>query len=239
MKASKEYIQILILTLLSGLFFSKNICAQNVKEVRVTFRPVYVNAPLIPLKKYAAGNNSGTIRLNTVRFYISNLRLQMGKVTVWQEKKSYHLMDFSNTSSFYLTLNEVPDVKYDELVFDLGIDSITNVSGAMSGDLDPTNGMYWTWQSGYVNMKLMGTYSDESVRNKEFQFHIGGYQFPYNTLQTVKLGVSSSKDIAIDADFSKLLGGLNYPEVKEIMQPCGEAMIFSEKAALIFSSRIK
>jgi hypothetical protein len=37
-------------------------------------------------------------------------------------------------------------LKYDQIQFQLGIDSLTNVSGAMGGDLDPTKGMYWTWQ---------------------------------------------------------------------------------------------
>lgn len=26
----------------------------------------------------------------------------------------------------------------------------------MDGDLDPLNGMYWAWNSGYINMKIEG-----------------------------------------------------------------------------------
>jgi hypothetical protein len=239
MPTTKKYFRFLLIAFLWCLFIPEITFAQSVKELRISFRPVYGAAPLIPVKKYDAGKNGGSIRVNTLRFYISNVKLQRENATVWQEKNSVHLIDFTNASTFNIHLSDVPDVKYDELVFNLGIDSITNVSGAMGGDLDPTNGMYWTWQSGYVNMKLMGTYSDESIRNKEFQFHIGGYQFPYYAMQTVSLTVAPMKDIAIDADFSELLRELNYIEVKEIMQPCDEAMKFAEKSALIFRSRVK
>lgn len=233
----KELFRFVVMTLLCCSVLPENLNAQSVKEIRVVFRPVYFNEPFIPVKKYSADSRGGSIRMNTLRFYISNVRLQQKKVTVWQEGNSHHLIDFNNTKSFNVLLNDVPDVLYDEIVFDLGIDSITNVSGAMGGDLDPTNGMYWTWQSGYVNMKIMGAYSDDVLQNKDFQFHIGGYQFPYNSLQTVSIDVSPARVINIDADFSKLLHELNYNEVKEIMQPCDEATKFAKSAALIFRSR--
>ena len=59
------------------------------------------------------------------------------------------------------------------IYFQIGIDSLTNVSGDLDGDLDPALGMYWAWNSGYINMKLEGKSSSCKSVKKEFQFHIG------------------------------------------------------------------
>ena len=82
--------------------------------------------------------------------------------------------------------------RHDKIKFNLGIDSLTNVSGVMGGDLDPTKGMYWTWQSGYINFKMEGSSAVCPTRNHEFQFHIGGYQDPFYAMQTLELEVKNS-----------------------------------------------
>ena len=38
----------------------------------------------------------------------------------------------------------------------LGVDSVLNYNGVHEGALDPINGMYWTWQTGYIHCKLEG-----------------------------------------------------------------------------------
>ena len=58
-----------------------------------------------------------------------------------------------------------------------------NTSGAHSGALDPSNGMFWSWQSGYINFKIEGLSPSCVTRKNKFQFHIGGYQAPHNTLR--------------------------------------------------------
>ena len=79
---------------------------------------------------------------------------------------------------------EIPeDTEFDAIQFNLGIDSLTNVSGALGGDLDPTKGMYWTWQNGYVNFKLQGTSDLCNNPKNEFEFHLGGYLKPFNNYE--------------------------------------------------------
>ena len=56
----------------------------------------------------------------------------------------------------------------------LGVDSVLNYNGVHEGALDPINGMYWTWQTGYINCKLEGNIICDSSR-KSFEYHIGGY----------------------------------------------------------------
>ena len=69
-----------------------------------------------------------------------------------------------------LALQIPSNIPFSKLKFQLGIDSLTNVSGAMGGDLDPTKGMYWTWQSGYINMKIEGKSNSCKTRKNQFQF---------------------------------------------------------------------
>jgi hypothetical protein len=68
------------------------------------------------------------------------------------------LIDFDENDSNALCLEIPDDIEFDAIQFNLGLDSLTNVSGALGGDLDPTKGMYWTWQNGYVNFKLQGSF---------------------------------------------------------------------------------
>ena len=111
----------------------------------------------------------------------------------------------------------------------MGIDSTTNVSGAMGGDLDPTKGMYWTWLSGYINFKLEGTSNICKTRHNEFQFHLGGYQHPFNSLQTVFIEISSKSTIEINIDLLKIFQQINLAQQHHIMSPEQDAMDFSEK----------
>jgi hypothetical protein len=65
----------------------------------------------------------------------------------------------------------------------IGVDSTRNVSGAQTGALDPTNDMFWTWNSGYIFVKMEGT--STSAPSNDLTFHIGGFQSPNNTIRTV------------------------------------------------------
>ena len=104
-----------------------------------------------------------------------------------------------------LILKLPPDLTYDQLAFDIGIDSITNVSGAMGGDLDPTKGMYWTWQSGYINFKLEGTSPDCPARKNEFQFHLGGYAYPNASVQKIALTATGQGNINVQMNLDMFL----------------------------------
>ncbi|MFN6086764.1 MAG: MbnP family protein, partial [Fluviicola sp.] len=116
--------------------------------------------------------------------YISNVELKNGNKVVFKEKNSFHLIDFSDTSttSFLLTNKKV---NFTSISFQVGVDSSTTLSGALGGDLDPTKGMYWTWQTGYIHFKLEGINNFKT--KKDFVYHIGGFQHPNNTLRKIEL----------------------------------------------------
>lgn len=170
----------------------------------------------------------GRVRIETLKFYISSIQLLNQNKIVYQEKLSFHLIDISDSSQQSLTLIIPKNTNYTNLKFNLGIDSITNTSGAMGGDLDPTKGMYWTWQSGYINFKFEGTSDFSKHPKKEFQYHIGGYQNPFATIQTINLEIFPNKKLLVGIDTKQALESIQICSTDHIMSPTLEAVKISK-----------
>lgn len=179
-------------------------------------------------------SSASDYKIDVLRFYISNIRFYKKDSLVYQEQKSFHLCDASIPNSNRFLMSKSENVSFDKFQFDLGIDSTTNVSGAMGGALDPTNGMYWTWQSGYINFKLEGRSNSCDTRNHEFQFHLGGYASPFSSLQTVSFNVKNSRDFILVLDLSQLLNNVDLAKQNHIMSPSIEAVKFSKLVAQSF-----
>lgn len=192
----------------------------------IKFKPVFGSHSFSVDSTYYIGTKD-SIQFTALRFYVSNIELLSHNKTVWKETTSFHLMDAANEKSMQIQMPS--NVSYDKLKFNLGIDSVTNVSGALGGDLDPTKGMYWTWQSGYINFKLEGNSNLCKTRHNEFQFHLGGYQYPNNSLQTVFIDINNKSSIEIVMDIKKIIEQIHLTEQNHIMSPGKEAVEFSEK----------
>ena len=95
------------------------------------------------------------------------------------------MIDIFKPETLDILLNTTTFSNGDELSFNLGVSSNMNRTGAHSGALDPSNGMFWSWQSGYINFKIEGISPSCLTRKNKFQFHIGGYQAPHNTLRRI------------------------------------------------------
>ncbi len=103
-------------------------------------------------------NSSGeSFTVTKLKYYISNVRLLNADSVVYSLPDGYFLVDESNQPSTKLSFPNVPGGAYTSIKFTLGVDSARNVSGAQTGALDPANGMFWTWSSGYIFYKLEGT----------------------------------------------------------------------------------
>ncbi|MBL0341109.1 MAG: hypothetical protein IPP71_09390 [Bacteroidetes bacterium] len=216
------------------LFQTHSLRAQVDKIQKISFVLKYGNLPLKLDTHYALGNGD-SIEINTLKFYISELQFFKNDTIVFKEPNSYHLVDAAEENSKQIQFSIPSVTAFHTIRFNLGIDSITNFSGALGGELDPTKGMYWTWQNGYINFKMEGKCNSIANPNKEFQFHLGGYQYPYNSLQTVVLNVSGSEQLFIVMDIEKLISGIDLSYQNQIMSPGKEAMILSEKIYKIFS----
>ena len=105
----------------------------------------------------------------------------------------------------------------------------------MGGDLDPTKGMYWTWQNGYINFKIEGKSNLSIAKNKEFVFHLGGYQNSFSTLQTIQLPVQYLSISPINIAIDKWINEIDLNKQNHIMSPSKEAVLLANKLSTIFS----
>lgn len=158
-----------------------------------------------------------SLSIETFKFYLHDIQLFNRKKLVASQQK-HQLMDAENPESFVWLNEPLPD--FDSLAFCFGTDSLVNTSGVMGDDLDPTNGMYWAWQSGYINLKVEGYSPVCNSRNHKFQYHIGGFQGDDNTIRRV--GMARQAGI-IRLDLQAFLMQMDLIKRPEIMQPCSAA----------------
>ena len=221
--------------LLIFAFKSFLVLAQTAQKTSIVFHPMFGNSILTPNNLFYTLSKGDSIQIETFKFYISSIEFLKDDKIVWKEENSFHLINVADEKSLTIFIPGASNITYNTIRFNLGIDSLTNVSGAMGGDLDPTKGMYWTWQSGYVNLKLEGRSNVCKSRNNEFQFHLGGYQYPFNALQKVILKVEENKKTNIVLDIKKCIDNIDLSQQNQIMSPSKQAVLLSEKAVEIFS----
>lgn len=133
-------------------------------------------------------------------YYISNVKLKKSDGTYFTETNSYHLIKETDAASLMFKLSEVPEGEYTEVQFMLGVDSTRNVSGAQTGALDPANGMFWSWNSGYIMAKVEGTSPQSTQTAQDLVFHVGGFSGANSVLKTIKLPLSTRAKVTATID---------------------------------------
>ncbi len=216
--------------LLFFLFIGTSLLGFSQENV-LTLQPMFGKEALTLNKKYYIGNE--WIECSALRFYVSNITFYKGANKI-KDQTMRHLMDLENPES--LQIAGVPET-FDSICFALGLDSLTNVSGILDGDLDPILGMYWAWNSGYINLKLEGHSSMVHTADQLFEFHIGGYLPPFTTLQTICLPWNQKENLhVIGMDISKLLNAVNLDNDKNIMIPGKQAHELSKLFPTMFNT---
>ncbi len=204
--------------------------AQSLRSISVSFIPVY-KGELFELNDEV---DNYDITISKLKFYLSNIGLSSSDKGDWIEKDSYHLLDFDEPKGMTIMLQIPENLAANSLNFNLGVDSLTNVSGAMSGDLDPMHGMYWAWQSGYINFKIEGKSDKCPGRKNKFQFHLGGFLAPFNAMQKVSLPIIIKDEIYVVFDIGELIESVDVSKVYEIMSPKAKAVSMAQEAASLF-----
>lgn len=192
---------------------------------------------LVRNKNYIS-ESKDTLEIEVFRFYISNIKLYFSDSTTFSEENSYHLVDIENPNSLRIPIAKKYGKSISKLTFSVGVDSLANVSGAMSGDLDPTKGMYWAWQSGFINMKIEGKSSSCKTRKNAFQFHIGGYMKPNYAIRTIELKPINS-NFEFNVDIAEFFKDIKLSENNSIMIPSSKAMELADKTVGMFSVNSK
>jgi len=222
-----------IYSLVIFLFFQWNYSQEKKDDFCLRFNIKYENETLVQNKKYVS-KSKDTLQLETFRFYVSNIKLILKDNSEISEENSYHLIDLEDPNTQKISFSKKPNIEIKKIVFSLGIDSTASVSGALSGDLDPTKGMYWAWQSGYINFKIEGNSSSCKTRNNAFQFHVGGYLKPNYAIRTIELEPLNS-NFVINVDLAEWFNQIKLSETNSIMIPGLKAMDLADKAKSMFS----
>lgn len=217
----KKVVVVIVIFALACLSFQMKI---NKKDIPVLLYLNFQNEPLVLNDKKYVTKTNDTVTITKMKFYLSNIVLELEDGTQYKESNSVHLVNAETLSSLRFNLKNVPDLKIKKIRFNIGIDSLNNVSEKFDGDLDPALGMYWAWNTGYIYMKLEGKSSSCTSVKKEFQFHIGGYLPKQNALQEIELKIDENQIINIEVELSKWLDFLSLKETNSIMIPGEKAL---------------
>lgn len=129
-------------------------------------------------------NSSGeTFSITTLNYYISNIRLGTASGQDYEvpQDSSYFLVSENDPGSQLVKLRNIPAGDYNQITFIIGVDSLRSTMDVSrrQGVLDPAqghDGMYWTWNSGYIFFKMEGTSPvAPAEQHHKFYYHIGGF----------------------------------------------------------------
>jgi len=210
------------------LFSMVGVFAQSTKKLNIQYTPIFGTSPFKLNDTSYTLNNNDSIRFTTLKFYISSVELINNNNIVFKERNYFHLIDIAENNSNSYSLLVPKGITFTSIRFNIGIDSTTNMAGALGGDLDPLKGMYWTWQNGYINWKIEGTCPRVPTKNHSFQFHLGGYQFPFNSIQKVQLPIKNQQSIDVQFDIKMLMDAIPLANQFRIMSPSTEGVLLSK-----------
>jgi hypothetical protein len=172
----------------------------------------YVGDKPLKLDSVFYKNSFGqSFNVGMFKYYVGNFHLKNNKGLEFVSK-GYFLINEEDKSTMQINIDTIPEGEYNTISFTLGVDSVDNCSGAQSGALDPVNGMFWAWNSGYIFMKIEGISSASTSTGKRLEFHIGGYKEPNNCIKIIHLPlknfvVDGINTIVIKADLNHLFSG--------------------------------
>ncbi|EHQ27421.1 hypothetical protein BDD43_1129 [Mucilaginibacter gracilis] len=128
--------------------------------------------------------NGDDLKITTFKYYISNVSLIAKNGDKIAIPDSYFLVNAADSTTLNQQITNIPEGKYTGITFTIGVDSLRNFAGAQTGVLDPAKGMFWSWNSGYIFVKLEGESPKSTAKKNRLTFHIGGAKAPNNTIRT-------------------------------------------------------
>jgi hypothetical protein len=147
----------------------------------------FVGDSLMDLDKTTYKNELGQeYTLSKFKYYISNIQLMNASGKNFSSKECF-LVNEDKKESLKLSLDGIEAGEYSSISFLLGVDSVRNCSGIQDGALDPVQGMFWAWNTGYIFLKIEGHSPVSQSPGRIFEYHIGGYKEPVNSIRKIEL----------------------------------------------------
>ena len=196
---------------------------------------------------FYTNSSNESFNVTRLKYYISKVQFYKVDALVYEMPDSYFLVDESNQSTTKLVIPNVPGGGYTSVRFTIGVDSARNVSGAQTGALDPANGMFWTWSSGYIFFKLEGTSPASTQVGNSYIYHIGGYNSTNNANREVEVDFAGESlivngareaEIHVIADILKVFSTPNTISIATLntqMGPGVNALLIADNYKQMFS----
>ncbi|MDX2195060.1 MAG: MbnP family protein [Cytophagales bacterium] len=231
-------------------------------QIKINFDNVVGSSQLVLDKEYT-NSHGEKYKVDILKYYISNICLKKAD-GLWYthlQDSSYFLIDESHGT--YVNLNNVPFDTYSELKFTVGVDSLRSTMDASKrkGVLDPAEGMYWSWNSGYIFLMMEGTSPSVSVSGVHttsgshhqrvesegrYRFHIGGFggysSKTINNLRSTTLAMpngatvsgTNTPSIHLIVDVAKVFYGTH-----DVKLATNSVVMFNEFSANVANNYIK
>lgn len=184
-------------------FLGLSVCCESQAQQSISFQHFVGNQPLV-LEDSIKNGNAEILVIRRFKYYVSNLVLIDAQGNRQNISDTYYLINEAEPNSKKIILPN-SNKNYNAIEFVLGVDSARNCSGIQTGVLDPMQGMFWTWNTGYVFAKLEGSSPSSSLPAHAFTYHIGGFRTGENVLKTIRLAISGSslpKDLQVKVDLN-------------------------------------
>lgn len=196
--------------------------------------------------QWYVNENGDSFTVSTFNYYISNVKLTGANGNNYTETNSYHLVKQSDAASTSFNMSDVPVGKYTGVTVTIGVDSAHNVSGAQTGALDPTNGMFWSWNTGYIMLKFEGKSPKSTQPDNFIAFHCGGFSGPNNVVRTVSFTFSQPIEVSkggtphihLTADVLALFKSPNkidFSQIMDVQMPGADAKKIADNYANMFT----
>ncbi len=203
------------------------------ENLEINFQATLERQPIELGSTYEYENSE--ITFEVLKFYIGKIQFFKNGEPITEVFDSFRLIDFSDSLHRNVVMKIPNNLDFDRIKIQLGVDSLTHETGVMGGDLDPINGMYWAWNTGYINFKLEGKSPLCENRHGSFQYHLGGYLPPFQTAQTVSLEVEQSEVINIQINLATFLKEVDLKNEHTFMSPGAKAKELSKIASKMFT----
>ena len=240
----KKMINVLVFLLLISSCKKEESGQVGTTPLKISIQLTNNGQPLTTTEQYL--NQSGeSYRVSVFKIYISAIKLITSDNKTSAEQDSYHLVDLANPESKELNAGFAAGT-FSKIEFIIGVDSIRNVSGAQTEALDPLNGMFWTWNSGYIFAKFEGNSPASTAIGQNITYHIGGFKSGENAIRKVTLSFPADKPVivgkttllVIESDLSKWFDGpqkISIAQNPSIMTPGGISLKIADNYATMFT----
>lgn len=202
---------------------SDEVAVTGTGNLDIEFDNSYGDNDLILSTQENTTSNNEVLKINTLKYIISNIVLtkEDGTTYTYPKSQSYYIIDESDSEKRIAGLVDIPAGNYTKVTFGIGVDKAQWDLGATGqGDFLATAqaaGMMWNWSAGYKFVAFEGTFTSPTVTTTtDFKVHTGQTGTDYNyTEVTLTLPSNAmvrttiTPEIHVVADASKIIDGTN------------------------------